>query len=683
MLINELDGSIPECIWDFEQIEFLHIAYNGFIGRFPNNLQIKSKVLKDINLSGNKLTGTIPESLFYGSYKELDLSKNKLSGTLAERDGFTCDKLFLDVNRISGEIPYRLFKNVTELRVLAGNDFMCELDQSDLPSQDSIVNSYTCGSFNFDVAISTFGVIFFFVLLFLFISSFRKSSYDFMLSLCKFYTISIDSLGDYPNIKAFLNILENYTISNVIVAVVIFVCQVITFPSLKRDYSTQDPQYSWSFSAAYVSGLPFILVLFFIWVVSISIFSYMISSKHSDQLASFEIKTVPRGKSTGRAVVLIAATLILELFVSIMLNIGYIILVEKSSEIVVSIIQFAFTIINIMLNSFLIPASIRHFDLKLKRKISLMSLMILFNSLIGPLISMILTSPRCFLDVLEGIEPISSTYPYITCLRLALSDTTCILEETVYFKLEFAPDFIYNNTCRNEIFKYFIPLLLLSYTYSLFFVPILYAYLSSVKNVSSLRRWVFYLVPAVLWPEEKFTNPPFIFLFDIETTMFKEDISIGLILTLGIISPPLLILICLTNITDFVTTRIVLLRYLKLTKDKDSMRLMESRFEHVWRCPDNFIWYAVSFSCLFHISFLLDMANDGVDFIDTIWIIIVFPCVILLYRSTKTLYKNFVRTKPTIKEEAVYDDELKVKEINLTQINAIETLSPIQSQYLS
>jgi len=423
----------------------------------------------------------------------------------------------------------------------------------------------------------------------------------------------------------------------------------------------------------------------------------MISSKHSAQLACFESKNVPDTKLTIWTIVLIFATLIIVIFVSIMLNIGYILLVGKSSEIVVSIIQFVFTFINIILNTVLIPHSIKHLELRVKRKVSLQSLMILFNTLIGPLISMMLSSPSCFLDLVEGVEPISSIYPYKRCIRLDIDDKSCILEGIVYFKLEFTPNFIYNNTCRNEIFKYFIPVLLLSYTYFLFVPTLVCAYLLNVKNVSSLPRGLFYLVPAILWPDEKFPNPPFKFLIDMETILFKQDVHIGLILSLGIISPPLLILISLRNFADYATTRILILRYFKLSKYEDSLRSVESQFEHVWRCPHNFIWYAVWFSCLFNVLFLLDMANDESNFIDTIWIIIVFPCVILMYRSTITLHKIFYSQRAV--KETVYIDELeiketdymknnidgqlKIKEIILTEINADETISPLQGHYLS
>ena len=423
----------------------------------------------------------------------------------------------------------------------------------------------------------------------------------------------------------------------------------------------------------------------------------MISSKHAAQLASFESKIVPRTKLTLWTIVVIFATLIIVICVSIMLNIGYILLVGKSSEIVVSIIQFVFTFINMILNTVLIPHSIKHLELRVKRKVSLQSLMILFNTLIGPMISMMLSSPSCFLDLVEGIKPISSTYPYNRCIRLDINDKSCILEGIVYFNLEFTPNFIYNNTCRNEIFKYFIPVLLLSYTYFLFVPTIVCAYLLNVKNVSSLPRGLFYLVPAILWPDEKFPNPPFQFLIDMETILFKQDIHIGLILTLGIISPPLLILVCLRNFTDYAITRILILRYLKLSKDEDSLRSIEGQFEHVWKYPHNFIWYAVVFSCLFHVLFLLDMANDESNFIDTIWIIIIFPCVILMYRSTITFHKNFYSKRVVketdyvdeleikeIKDKKIHiDDQIKIKEIKLSEIKANETMSPLQGHYLS
>jgi hypothetical protein len=91
------------------------------------------------------------------------------------------------------------------------------------------------------------------------------------------------------------------------------------------------------------------------------------------------------------------------------------------------------------------------------------------------------------------------------------------------------------------------------------------------------------------------------------------------------------------------------------------------------------------------------MANDESNFIDTIWIIIVFPCVILMYRSTITLHKTFY-SKRTVKETVYIDEleiketeymknnidgQLKIKEIILTEVNADVTISPLQGHYLS
>ena len=138
-------------MYQFPQLKVLHLSGNGLKGSLPDLLQ-PSTALVDLSLSYNYLTGTIPIAFQSKRWIDLDLSHNRLGGTL--RSNFHAfssgSALYLKVNRLSGSIPDSLFSS-TNISILSGNLYSCNLDESDLPIHDERVATYNCGSNVFDV----------------------------------------------------------------------------------------------------------------------------------------------------------------------------------------------------------------------------------------------------------------------------------------------------------------------------------------------------------------------------------------------------------------------------------------------------------------------------------------------------------------------------------------------------
>ncbi len=144
-----LKGTIPSCLYEIPSLELLHVSGNGLTGSIPRNVNFSSE-LTNLALSHNALTGTIPDVVQLRQWSFLDLSYNKLSGTLSSN--FETPPLnsstFLEVNRLSGRIPTTLVKTTSDVNILSGNIFGCNMMGSDLPNSDPDVNSYSCGSDN-------------------------------------------------------------------------------------------------------------------------------------------------------------------------------------------------------------------------------------------------------------------------------------------------------------------------------------------------------------------------------------------------------------------------------------------------------------------------------------------------------------------------------------------------------
>jgi hypothetical protein len=132
-------------------LQLLHLSGNGITGTIVSNTRI-SDTLTDLSLSHNLFTGTIPMNIQTKVWENLDLSYNKLTGTLSSEfvgvfNPSERQELYLEINRLSGDIP-SAFQNITNLAVLNGNIFSCSWNGENLPKHDSDYADYSCGSNN-------------------------------------------------------------------------------------------------------------------------------------------------------------------------------------------------------------------------------------------------------------------------------------------------------------------------------------------------------------------------------------------------------------------------------------------------------------------------------------------------------------------------------------------------------
>jgi Leucine-rich repeat (LRR) protein/uncharacterized membrane protein len=145
-----MQGTISPCLFKMKDLQSLHLSGNGITGTIPNNITLLD-VLTDLSLSHNGLTGTIPMYIQSKCWDNLDLSYNKLTGTLSSQfSGVSVpsignQELYLEVNRLSGNIPSS-FQSITNLAVLNGNIFSCSWNGENLPKHDSDYSDYSCGS---------------------------------------------------------------------------------------------------------------------------------------------------------------------------------------------------------------------------------------------------------------------------------------------------------------------------------------------------------------------------------------------------------------------------------------------------------------------------------------------------------------------------------------------------------
>jgi hypothetical protein len=189
-----ISDNIPSCLFSIPNLQTLHLSGNGLTGSFPfsssddddTSSAAISSSLSDLSLSHNQLTGTIPLSIQERSWINLDLSYNKLTGTLSSSfSSYDSESsLSLDINRLSGDIPSSLL-SASNINILAGNMFECDSSHDDLPSHDSKVNDYSCGSDVVNASIYTWISLIACFVCCCFCFQYHDTLYDYWFGLCR------------------------------------------------------------------------------------------------------------------------------------------------------------------------------------------------------------------------------------------------------------------------------------------------------------------------------------------------------------------------------------------------------------------------------------------------------------------------------------------------------------------
>ncbi|KAJ3106022.1 hypothetical protein HDU97_007206 [Phlyctochytrium planicorne] len=104
---NILDGIVPSWIGDMPNLQKLILSKNNLNGALSSNFGSSNKNLTYVDLHGNGISGSIPETFTSPSIQYLDLSNNFLEGSLPSSLGSAANLFYFNVsyNNIYGTMP--------------------------------------------------------------------------------------------------------------------------------------------------------------------------------------------------------------------------------------------------------------------------------------------------------------------------------------------------------------------------------------------------------------------------------------------------------------------------------------------------------------------------------------------------------------------------------------------------
>ncbi|KAF6138528.1 hypothetical protein GIB67_022562 [Kingdonia uniflora] len=124
---NKFSGGIPDFLSGFQMLLELQLGGNLLEGSIPSSLAELENLSYGLNLSRNLLTGQIPQELGkLRMLQRLDISCNKLTGSLASFEGLTSLlELNVSYNRFNGSVPEEFIKFLYSPSSFFGNPGLC------------------------------------------------------------------------------------------------------------------------------------------------------------------------------------------------------------------------------------------------------------------------------------------------------------------------------------------------------------------------------------------------------------------------------------------------------------------------------------------------------------------------------------------------------------------------------
>lgn len=684
-LTKEVKGGIPECLFNMPNLNTLHLSGNNILWSFPRDLRI-SRSLEYLDLSHNRLTGTIPNVIQNQPWKDLDLSYNKLVGTLKPSMMFPNNsKLTLKVNRLSGDIPSKLL-NLQKINILTGNVFSCDFNRQGLPTNDPSYSNYQCGSNSFNQSTILWLCLFGFTLCIRLILV-HKTGLPY-LKRWETYADIVLLDSTFISFSKFVKTVCKYVLFCVVIIVGIF---LPLNTGLSLTFSSQSTKYAWVVSAAYISGfvpgltltlsyMGFIVVLYFMWL------------KLKTKQVEFDHGIKFHWVDSNYQTLSLYLVMFINSVVTIVVNGGYVYVLLNKNATIITIAELLLAMFKLLWNEHAIkhlvrisrsfykhkmdPNSLSFREFRTAQEMPFLTYMALFNSLIAPLIASAVVDPNCFVDAFLQPKPVTSSFPYFVCSYFQVQNGQCNSQTSAVssFTVSYDPPFTYSYQCTSSIMTNYASVFVLLSLFEIFLRPPLLiatvlAYTSLPKD-SLMYYWASKAMYGILKPANEVDLAMNRSIFHKDRFILRFISHTSILLTFGVLLPPLAVLLCGAYFTQSLIFIIAIGRFLSKIEDPVTRGLFKEALkndtENCWGLfLDPMVRLVLPLVCLFYGLIVIDMYGDKVEWEGAIWmpsLIVAMPILLIIgHKIRMYLSKKVHKIEKRISQDL--EDVSEVSEI--------------------
>jgi hypothetical protein len=350
----------------------------------------------------------------------------------------------------------------------------------------------------------------------------------------------------------------------------------------------------------------------------------------------------------------------LALVVGVNVAFVYIALYQSNSLLILA--QIALSLFKLFWNSVCTPFIIRLIADYISQTtsgtgfVSIQVMVALFNNIAIPCLVVAVVSPSCFYNVFDAAPSVDSRFIYYSCSGFL--STGCDRYSPEIITTTYNPPFRYDFQCSSGILTYYAPAFVYLSIAATFLLPLLKVLVQQQhKRAVEGTRWFLLLdtvLPRILKPlpsryldagrevsainmsQDTVVAPQEVArnilrpYFDANMFIITLMTYLGILLTFGVVFPPLAVAMCVTMLSVAWQGRIAVGRFLSNAREVNALKFVDIieqeckgavTIPKIRRC----VFMIVCFACCFYALFLFDTLGDAVGFGRSYWVLIALP----------------------------------------------------------
>jgi hypothetical protein len=288
------------------------------------------------------------------------------------------------------------------------------------------------------------------------------------------------------------------------------------------------------------------------------------------------------------------------------------------------LVQICLSLFDISWNTFVVTRILMIFPslMRSKVRVKLHLTLLIFNSIVAPIIATVLTDRSCLADMFQYGDEITSSGSYTLCDQIDIDTKLCVSTSDVALSTSFQPPYNYSYQCSSAVLVNFIPVFILTYSMLSFIQPILLFCLVYFITRSKPLKSMLVVLPSILWPNRAHK-------YEFRKVILANPIVSGLLhhivvlLTFGIACPPLGVVIATSICLITFQWELIIGRYLNVRKKRPSKNVstfsasnfnlaLENACVGVWIGPMKAVYTMIDVTSVVYSIMLFDIAGDRI-----------------------------------------------------------------------